>query len=238
MPRRLTIALLLAVLGLPASVRGEEVPAAPEPSASPPSLAYPPLNLETPKLGDASADPPHFGRDFSPRVVAAEYFASLSVHVGVTMGFLATSLLVYFLSALEDPPGGCTYAEGICYSVPRLQTSLLAVAAVAPPVIALLSSHAAFRVADNRWGARPALRWTFLVALGVDLVTVALATLFVEGVFSNGEFDPAGAAVTLAAGAVVSAGLQVTVLNLAPSRVAAAPFILRDGGGLALGLRF
>ena len=234
-------AVLLAslLLGAAGVARAAGEAAGSETAPAPGSVGFPPLNLELPEVGEARrSEAAEAGRNRSPRVVAAESFAALGTQVGLTAGFVGTAWLIYALASLQGPAADCAGAEGICISTSRLQASILAVAVVAPPLISLLSSRAAFGVADDAWSTRPSWGWTFLSALCANVVVVGLATAFAEGAFSGGRLDVGASLVTLAIGSVASAGVQVTVLNLAGSRVTTSPVVLRDGGGLALGLRF
>lgn len=106
------------------------------------------------------------------------------------------------------------------------------IAVLAPPLMALPSSAMASKISkrcprDHSWGL------TYLAGVAAGAVTVGMATAWVVGVFgTDGNTQLDGLIGSLVIGAIVTGGFEALVLNLTGDRkIAAAPMVLKDGGG-------
>ncbi|HEY3450737.1 MAG TPA: hypothetical protein VGK67_30550 [Myxococcales bacterium] len=113
------------------------------------------------------------------------------------------------------------------------------VAALAPPLMALPSSAVASKISkkcprEHSWG------FTYLAGVAASAATVGMAAAWVSGAFGNrGDTQVNGLLGSLIVGAFLTGGFESLTLNLTGGKqVAAAPMVLRDGGGASVAMTF
>jgi hypothetical protein len=158
---------------------------------------------------------------------AGEYFSALGLHLAASGAYLGlTMALLVATQANRSPTDG--------------KALLITAAALAPPILALPSSAIAFRTAKQRCPRERSWGWTYLAGVAGNALALGAAGLFAAtGWVPNSDVFPGmneiGLAAILLGGSVVTAGLEVLVLNLTGGpQVTAVPMALRGGGGLAL----
>lgn len=217
-----------------ASIRVAQGPTATPIESVPPEALLPPPMPPVPPPGlRISGAPPEPHSDLGLDVGA--YFATAGIQLAMNLAVLASAGA--FL-ALPSRTGGYL-SEGDLNAV-------FAVAAVlAPPAMALPSSHFAYRFSARCDQRRPSFSKGFLAGGLSSMVVVWSAALFAMTFERENQSSLAqetryifGPALILAAGSLLIPAAEVLTLRFTSVHVTAAPIALKSGGGLALALAF
>jgi hypothetical protein len=156
-----------------------------------------------------------------------EYFAAAGVQLAATTLVLAVGASVALAVAYIDRMNERRFHE------------IVTVMALASPLVSSLpSSLVAFKMSqrclrrDHRWG------YTLLAGMVTSAASAWGAALLATGAFSSSPGRLEATVVVLVAGVLLPPAAEVLTLHFTSTEVVAAPLLLKDGAGVALGLRF
>jgi len=155
-----------------------------------------------------------------------EYFSAFGLQMGATAAYFGVTFAIIVATQMNrDSPSD-------------MRAVLITAAALAPPILALPSSAVAHRTArshcprDRSWG------WTYLAGVGGTALTLGAAGLYSAVAWVPNDdvgINAAALAGILVGGSLITAGLEVLVLNVTNgAQVTAVPLAFKGGGGLAL----
>ncbi|MGC4113308.1 MAG: hypothetical protein QM765_01245 [Myxococcales bacterium] len=195
-------------------------------------LVPPPPPLTAPPTAQAKLDPKHLALDHSDAGLGVgEAFGAFGLQVAATGALTAITMVLMVATQANQSPND--------------RNALFVTAGVlAPPLLALPSSAVAYHSAKKACPRDRSFGFTYLAGIAGSALTVGAAALFVtRGWDSQQDYFPGGNELGLVGialgGALVTAGIEVLALNLSGgTQVAAAPMVLKDGAGVAVGGSF
>jgi hypothetical protein len=195
-------------------------------------LVPPPAPLMPAEAAQARFDAHHLPLEHSDAGLGAgEFFGAAGLQLAATGLLTGVTMAVMVATQANQNPAD--------------RNALFITAGVlAPPLLALPSSAVAWRTASKNCPRERSWGFTYLAGVAGGALTIGAAALFVSTGWNSyqdyfmgtNELVLIGIAL---GGALVTAGLEVLALNLSGGKqVAAAPMVLKDGAGLAVGGSF